>query len=319
MLDTIKGFHIEPTNVCTLKCPRCARTNFIETFKNKNWDNYNLNLDDLKIFLDIDITGLRINLNGNYGDPIYYPQIFELIQYIKQNNASVTIHTNGSYKTSEWWEVLGSLLDKSDIVNFSIDGMPDNFTKYRINADWISIKQGIDTMVKSPAQIIWKYIIFSYNENDMEAAMQLSQELGMDDFVVNNSDRWIDNDWLRPTKHINITDTILYNASFNGVRSNEISKWKNNIKDITIDPVCKKTNSMHFISADGYYLPCCWTGDYRFYYQSEFYKNKEQYKISNTTISKILTTTKFYDTLDTQPPKYCTFNCPQISESLKVE
>jgi glycosyltransferase involved in cell wall biosynthesis len=35
MLSKLKGFHLEPTNLCTLKCPRCPRTNFIETFKNK--------------------------------------------------------------------------------------------------------------------------------------------------------------------------------------------------------------------------------------------------------------------------------------------
>jgi hypothetical protein len=47
MLDTLKGFHIEPTNICTLKCPRCARTKFIEKFPQK-WKNSNLDLQDLQ-------------------------------------------------------------------------------------------------------------------------------------------------------------------------------------------------------------------------------------------------------------------------------
>ena len=54
MLDNIQGFHIEPTNICTLKCPRCSRTDFINQFGNK-WTNKNLNLDDFKNFLDIDL------------------------------------------------------------------------------------------------------------------------------------------------------------------------------------------------------------------------------------------------------------------------
>ena len=41
MLDQLQGLHIEPTNMCTLKCPRCSRTEFIETFKPKDWDNNN--------------------------------------------------------------------------------------------------------------------------------------------------------------------------------------------------------------------------------------------------------------------------------------
>jgi len=313
MLSKLKGFHLEPTNLCTLKCPRCPRTNFIETFKNKNWDNKNLNLDDLKKFIDIDITGLSFGLNGNYGDPIYYPDLFNLIKYIKDNGAVIKLHTNGSYKTLDWWTTLGSLLDNNDIVNFSIDGTPENFTQYRVNANWPSIKQGIEIMVKSPAQIVWKYIIFSFNENDIEQTRQLSKELGMDDFVLNNSDRWIDNDWLRPNKYVNIDDTLLYNGSMNGNRDKSIIRWKHDkIRNIEISPMCKSTNSLHFISADGYYLPCCLVGDYRFYYKSEFYKNQDQYKISNTTISKILETTEFFNTIEVTPPAYCTFNCPKL-------
>ena len=61
MLDQLQGFHIEPTNMCTLRCPRCSRTKFIEQFP-KQWTNKNLNLDHLKSFLDIDLTGKVMNL-----------------------------------------------------------------------------------------------------------------------------------------------------------------------------------------------------------------------------------------------------------------
>jgi hypothetical protein len=311
MLDSIKGFHLEPTNICTLKCPRCPRTNFIEKFKNKNWDNRNLNLSDLKRFIDIDVKGLSFGLNGNYGDPIYYPDLFELITYIKSSGGIIKMHTNGSYKTADWWATLATLLDDDDILNFSIDGLPENFTKYRVNADWASIKTGIDVMTKSRAKIIWKYIIFSYNENDIDSARSLSKEFGMDDFVVNNSDRWEDNDWLKPEKYVTMDKNILYNGSLNGNRNNTIQKWKkDDIRDVLIDAICKQTNRMHFISADGYYLPCCFIGDYRFYYSSEFYKNQDAYNISKTTISQILAnTTEFYNTIETTKPKYCTYNC----------
>ena len=43
MLDNITGFTIEPTNICTLKCPKCSRTQFIEQFP-RQWKNKQLNL-----------------------------------------------------------------------------------------------------------------------------------------------------------------------------------------------------------------------------------------------------------------------------------
>ena len=318
MLSQITGFHIEPTNMCTLQCPRCPRTTFIEKFKPKNWDNQNLNLTHLKQFLDIDINGLTFSLNGNYGDPIYYPNLIELITYIKSNNGKIILHTNGSYRSINWWQNLAAILDENDVVNLSIDGMPDNFTKYRINADWESIRNGINVLVKSRAYIVWKYIVFSFNQDSMIEAKKLSEQLEMDEFVLNNSDRWEENDWLKPSNYVTTNEaSIKKSGSFNGNRNESIIQWKEfDKRDADIDPTCKKTNAMHFISATGYYMPCCWVGDYRFYYKSEFYKNKDLYDISKTTISQLLDNesklTKFYNELEETKPTYCTFNCGKL-------
>lgn len=319
MLDQIKGLHIEPTNMCTLKCPRCSRTTFLEQFKIKNWENQNLNLDHFKKFIDIGLDGLGVGLNGNNGDPIYHPNLLDLVSFLKLKGAKIIIHTNGSYKSVEWWKQLNRLLDHNDIVNFSIDGIPDNFTTYRINADWSSIKNGIEVMVSGSAKIIWKYLVFKYNETSIDTARNLSIELGMNDFVTVNSDRWIENDEFKPSTYVKVNDEsdigMLDNGIHIGGRDKAIAVWKEKTVDLDIKPICKITNSMHFISATGFYMPCCWTGDHRFYYQSEFYKNKDLYDISKTTLSTLLSKTEtinFYNNIEEIKPKYCTFNCGKI-------
>jgi MoaA/NifB/PqqE/SkfB family radical SAM enzyme len=98
MLEYIKGFHIEPTNICTLKCPRCSRTKFNSQYP-KKLKNKQLDLESLKKFIDIDITNKLFNLCGGYGDPIYYDSLFPLIDWIKNNNGVISLSTNGSYKT----------------------------------------------------------------------------------------------------------------------------------------------------------------------------------------------------------------------------
>jgi hypothetical protein len=46
--------------------------------------------------------------------------------------------------------------------DLAFDGSPENFTEYRVNADWDSILVGIEECVAGPATVIWKYIPFSF-------------------------------------------------------------------------------------------------------------------------------------------------------------
>jgi hypothetical protein len=67
----------------------------------------------------------------------------------------------------------------------------------------------------------------------------------------------------------------------------------------------------HFITADGFYSPCCFIADHRFYYKTIFGKQKKFYNIQEYTLSQMLaesTVIDFYQNLDQQPG--CQFNCP---------
>jgi organic radical activating enzyme len=297
MLELIKGFHIEPTNICTLKCPRCARTDFINTFP-KKWKNKNLNLENFKNFLDIDIKEKTFYLCGNYGDPIYYDKIFELVEFLKKNSAQIVLTTNGSYKDKDWWVKLCSFMDMNDTIIFSIDGTETSFINYRINADWKSIKTGIDVAVQK-TNTIWKFIPFAFNEQEITEVENTAKSFGMN-FVIEKSSRWLSSDdALKPTKLF-------------GDKTEHVIHWNYN-NTTAIDPRCKKTHNEHYISADGYYTPCCYAADHRFFYSSQFFKDKSKYNIKETTISKVLDDlTDFYQNINQSNLKYCTFNCPKL-------
>jgi sulfatase maturation enzyme AslB (radical SAM superfamily) len=316
MLETLQGIHIEPTNICTLKCLRCPRTEFIEKFSN-HWQNKNINLQELKNFLDIDLKNKTILLNGNYGDPIYYPDLIPMLEYFKSLGCKIILHTNASYVKDDTWYKLADIFDEHDIINFSIDGNPTNFTQYRVNGDWSSIERGIKIMACSRVHTVWKYIVFSYNIDNISSVKQLSEQLGIKQFVINNSDRWNGpDDWLDPKKYIPITENsktgILTSGGYDGKKR---IHGNINSKDSSteINAVCKETNFMHFVSAEGFYLPCCWVGDHRFYYSSIFYKEKQRFNISSTTLSQVLFDLEnFFQTIETKKPKYCKFNCAKL-------
>ena len=298
MIDSIKGFHIEPTNICTLKCPGCARTRFIEQWP-QHWKNHSLDIDQLLNFLDIDLTDKKLVLCGNYGDPIYHPDFINFVKRLKDRGAVLSITTNGSYKTQAWWEELVGNLSSSDLVTFSVDGTPDNFTQYRVNADWDSIRVGMEVVAKARCDSSWKYIPFAFNQHDIEAVEQLSQSIGIKNFRVELSDRFDEQ-----------TQELIPDASLLGSRYAPHAKWKSNKPKSKVTPKCQ-SNKEHFITAEGYYSPCCYLADHRFYYKTPFGKNKNQYNIRQHTLSEILQqpqTVEFYQTLDQQSG--CQYNCP---------
>jgi len=298
MVPDTTGIHIEPTNICTLKCSGCARTLFIDRWP-RQWKNHNLDIKATLKFLDVDLHNRHILLCGNYGDPIYHPEFLELVESLKKRGGIIKIVTNGSYRKPEWWQALVECLSETDSVVFSIDGLPENFTKYRQNADWSSILDGINACVASSVKTRWKYIPFSFNQEHIQQTRELSRQLGFDDFYVDCSKRFDDS----ATQQIKPADNLVDSQYQNRV------EWKKKSAG-TVDPRCQN-NQEHFISADGYYSPCCYIADHRFYYKTIFGKNKSRYEISGTSLSQMLEfpeVVDFYKNLNNHA--VCQFSCP---------
>lgn len=289
------SLHIEPTSRCTLSCARCERTVLLDKFRKKNFSINDLDIAALGNFIDTPVDG--INLCGNLGDPIYHREFVKLVKMLIPKCQRICITTNGSYKSRKWWKTLNSVLRPSDVIRFSIDGLPKNFTEYRVGADWDSILVGIEECVAGPSNTAWKYIPFNFNEHDIDAAKKLSDSLGIDKFIVSPSDRWLINDPLRPTEYTGPRDTV-----------QQLYK-KENIRDFEIEPLCAN-NGEHYIGADGYYAPCCSSKNFEFYYKSVWWKNRNKHNIATTKLTEqIRHFDDFYATIQESRPDYCVFNC----------
>jgi len=181
----MRMIHIEPTTRCTLACPQCPRTEHLNMVSTQD--------------CEIDITANickgfdLVHLCGNHGDPIYHPRFHDLIQRIRADNPNIifSMHTNGAFRNSDWWKVTANLFTKSDSITFSIDGLPTNNHTYRVNSRWNSIHDAVTTLREQNAEIemIWKWIVFKYNENDIEQGIQLARDLNFDNFLVVRSYR----------------------------------------------------------------------------------------------------------------------------------
>ncbi len=291
MAIKLQGLHVELTTRCTLFCLRCGRTDWLNSGKRSEFKVVDLDFDELVHFLsDVDLSECRIRLNGNYGDPIYNVRCLDFIRYFKSRNATVMLTTNGSYKPATFWIEMAKSLTAFDKVTFSVDGSPSNFTNYRVNADWDSINVAMNILAKSHVITEWKFIPFSFNEKSIDEARSLSNSIGITNFVVAPSNRWIDNDPLRPATTV----------SFPRPGSTQI-----------FDPECKKY-STYFISAAGYFYPCCYSADFRLSVGTQF-ENNDEFRITNLTIGQHLLSkskmSSFFNNLYGNKLPACNFCC----------
>lgn len=281
-----ENWHIEPTSKCILECPLCDRTWFYETFKKRL--NHEIDIDAVLNFFKDHPT--HIDLCGNNGDPIYHSKIFELVQGLKKIGCKITLYTNASGKKKDWWEKFINFFDASDELIFSIDGLENTNHIYRKNADWDSISNAFSIIKNTHAHTVWKFIPFVHNQHQIKSAELFSQKIGFKEFRIEKSDRWLDNEELKPQKEF-LDEGYLKQKEF--LVSNEIHG--------SMKPFCqiyqKQPGKKFYIDAEGNFFPCCWMGSYRWKLKSIF-SPKNGYNIKTKSMKDILEnkeTQNFYE------------------------
>ena len=96
-------WHIEPSSICTLKCPRCPRAEVPESLLNRQ---LTLHFFQNQVGSDTIKQIKKITFCGNDGDPIYCKDFLEICTLIKQVNPEIhlVLITNGSHKPTDWWQ-----------------------------------------------------------------------------------------------------------------------------------------------------------------------------------------------------------------------
>lgn len=193
----MKVLHIEPSSRCTLACPQCPRTEYIDRIMPEDCD--------IAVIARACKNFDAVIMCGNHGDPIYHSDFHGLVNAIRQNNPRIGIRivTNGAFRSEAWWKTTAALLDASlDSVTFSIDGIPSNNHLYRVNSKWPSIETAIRTLSTSNPNLvlIWKWILFRYNENNIADGIDIAAELGIKKFIMVSSVRYEKDHWLTPSQ-----------------------------------------------------------------------------------------------------------------------
>jgi sulfatase maturation enzyme AslB (radical SAM superfamily) len=106
---------------------------------------------------------------------------------------TLSLHTNGSAKTVDWWTNLAQVLGSKGYVVFSVDGLADTNHLYRQNTVFSKIMANAQAFIDAGGRARWDYIVFAHNEHQVEEAEELSKKMKFEKFQFKKSARFYSN------------------------------------------------------------------------------------------------------------------------------
>lgn len=234
----IKALHIEPTDVCQLACPLCARET--DTKFNKKSQHHLTIADIQRHFSDRVIAGLdKMFMCGNYGDPAAGKYTLDIYRWFRSINPDIVLgmNTNGALQNTFFWHALGRLLTQpQDYVVFSIDGLEDTNPTYRVGSNWAKLMANAEAFIAAGGNAHWDMLVYKHNQHQVDACEQLARDMGFRWFRAKVSKR-------------GFTDRLEFPLG-----------WQTPIVDrgpIRCHALAEKSM---YIDAQGRISACCWLG-----------------------------------------------------------
>jgi MoaA/NifB/PqqE/SkfB family radical SAM enzyme len=186
--DTVGGFpyvlKIESTNVCNQRCPFCLdrdRSKIDEDGRGFG----RMHLECFQKIIDVMApSALRLNLYGS-GEPVLFPEIYDMIRYAADRNIGVTISANLSAFKPENAERL--VLSGLEHLIVSCHGAsPETYDKYNIGGDFWRTIENMKSIVDAKRRlgrrrpfVDWQFLRFSHNQHEIPKARQMARDIGV--------------------------------------------------------------------------------------------------------------------------------------------
>jgi MoaA/NifB/PqqE/SkfB family radical SAM enzyme len=241
------SYFIDPINVCNLRCPLCP-TGRREQARRAG----RMALEDLQRVIDeVAPFAYRLELY-NWGEPLFHPNIFDMIEYASQRRISVGLSSNLNHMDAG----MARRLVESGLSQLvvSIDGATqETYSAYRRQGDLSKVLKNLQlllefkrTLNSSSPFIIWRMLVGKHNEHEVEMVRDMAYSTEVDSFsigalYVNTNDPEQVDQWLP-------TDTTYspYNQSSGKLENT----WS-----------CHELWESMVINWDGGVAPCCWLHD----------------------------------------------------------
>ena len=181
--------NLDITHRCTLQCQRCNRAIFAA--RGQRVPGEDMTMENFKKVIDY---FEEVYFCGQISDPIFHPQFIEFLKLLK--GRKTVVHTAASHKPEKWYKEAFEA-NTGAYWTFGIDGLPKDSHKYRINQDGEKLFKMACMAAKMGLLVKWQYLIFNYNENDIEEARKMAKDNNLI-LELQKSSRFWENDPLMP-------------------------------------------------------------------------------------------------------------------------
>ena len=192
-----KSINIDIGFRCSLECPKCQRQSQHRNL-NVKVPGYDLSLDEIYKLSDF---YKEFVFCGQLSDPIHHPHFAEILRTLRLKDIHCQVHSASSHKPEKAFIECFEANPDAEWI-FGIDGLPEESHKYRINQDgeklFRMMLEAKKILNKPP---VWQYIIFKYNEHNIEKAKAMADKHDLTLLLLQSS-RWKgDEDYLKPKEH----------------------------------------------------------------------------------------------------------------------
>jgi MoaA/NifB/PqqE/SkfB family radical SAM enzyme len=277
-IEETTWIHAEISSKCQAACPFCPRNDY--GYKKRiDFPETELTFEEWSNLFDpVKLPNLiKIDFNGNFGDPVTAKDIVPILEYCytKWPDVTITVSTNGGIRNTAWWGDLARKFQRNFLVYFSIDGLEDTHSLYRINVPYQKVIDNAKAYIAQGGRAAWRMVPFKHNEHQLLEAKQRSINLGFSEFILNDNDRDLGfvftsenlGYWITPTSNKPIKDCskppsvfeplVVTQSDFDSFCNYTELKWKENNKNIYCITKEEKT---FYIAANGEVYPCCFLG-----------------------------------------------------------
>lgn len=172
---------IDPTNFCNLRCPLCP-TGKLELGRKQSM----MSLDCFKRYIDPHLPYLlEVNLH-NWGESLINKDVFEMIEYARDNNVGTNMSSNFVLPQPD---AIEQLLDSGlEYLIISLDGASqESYEPYRVRGNFDRVIQNVELLIRRRNErglkypfVEWQYIVMKHNEGQVEEAQKISDRIGVD-------------------------------------------------------------------------------------------------------------------------------------------